>query len=364
MTAAEPTSFFDQVLHETGVAHVQEPVDPDLIALLVTKHFGLDGRLERIATEKDDTFRLHTERGGDHLVKCSPSSEDPELVDLQSAAMVHLEMHHPELPVQRVLPTRDGTRSVRIDTGGAYPRVLRVLTYLPGSLLKETATQDEHWRLAGAMLGRVTRALEGFSHPRDDRRLLWDMANFGRLTELLDYVEDDDHRVLAHRAHDEYLAIVEPRLPGLESQVIHGDFSPFNAVVDPESPEFVTGVIDFGDVVRTRVVFDVAVGMANVIGTDPDDPWGTAAAFLGGYQQTRPLPDADVELLREIALGRLLLRALVVDWRAHVDPDRHAYLMSHADRDWACLERAHATDPDTVRTMLRASSTGPLPTND
>jgi hydroxylysine kinase len=126
----------------------------------------------------------------------------------------------------------------------------------------------------------------------------------------------------------------------------------------------VTGVIDFGDVVRTRVVFDVAVGMANVIGTDPDDPWGTAAAFLSGYQQTRPLPDADVDLLREIALGRLLLRALVVDWRAHIDPDRHAYLLSHANRDWSCLERAHATDPDLVRTMLRATSTAPLPTND
>ncbi len=203
--------------------------------------------------------------------------------------------------------------------------------------------------------------MAGFAHPRDDRKLLWDMGNFHKVPELLTFVDDDSSRALADGVYGDYLDVVVPRLAGLERQVIHGDFSPYNVVVDPGNPGFVTGVIDFGDVVRTSVVFDVAVGMANLIGVDEADPWGNALTFLEGYLRTRPLSEADVEILREIALGRLLLRALVVCWRAQGDPERHAYLVTHAARDWTSLRRAYEDDAEGVRSRLRVAATKPQP---
>lgn len=347
-------NFFDQVLAETAIAAPQQPIDRDLVERLLAENYGLRGRLEPVATEKDDTFLLHADR--QYIVKCSPETEEPDLVELQTAAMVHLERTSPHLPAQRVIPTAAGTREVVLAGFEPYPRILRVLSYVPGRLLKDGATTSRHWSLAGSVLGRLTIAMEGFAHPRDARRLLWDMDNFDKLPELLTYVEEPAPRALAHAVYAEYLAAVPPVLGELERQVIHGDFSPYNAIVNPDDPEFVTGVIDFGDVVRTCVVFDVAVGMANLIGDDENDPWGSAVTFLGGYLRSRPLPPADVELLREIALGRLLLRALVVCWRAHVDPARHAYLVTHAARDWSYLRRAHDVDVEEVRARLRTVS--------
>ncbi|MBD0861952.1 phosphotransferase [Gordonia sp. zg691] len=347
-------SFFEQVLVETAVAAPQQPVDRALVEQLLVENYGLRGHLEPIATEKDDTFRLRDDR--DYLVKCSPATEDPELVDLQTAAMVHLEVTSPDLPVQRVIPTRDSAREVVIPGTEPYPRILRVLSYVPGDLLKDGARTATHWSAAGKMLGRLTVAMEGFSHPRDKRRLLWDMGNFDKLSELLTFVDDEPSRTLADAVFAEYCDTVAPRLDDLERQVIHGDFSPYNAVVDSQDPQFVTGIIDFGDVVHTCVAFDVAVGMANLIGVDETDPWGHALDFLDGYLETRPLPADAVELLREIALGRLLLRALVVRWRAHGDPERHAYLVTHAARDWTYLRRAHEVDAGDVRSRLRAAA--------
>ncbi|QMU22791.1 phosphotransferase [Gordonia rubripertincta] len=352
-------SFFDQVLVETAIAAPQEPVDRGLVERLLSENYGLRGELQPVATEKDDTFRLRADR--DYLVKCSPAGEDPQLVELQTAAMVHLETTCPDLPAQRVITTLDGAREVVIEGTRPYPRILRVLSYVPGDLLKDGARTADHWSLAGSMLGRLTVAMAGFAHPRDERKLLWDMGNFHKMPELLTFIEDDASRALAHGVYGDYLDVVVPRLADLERQVIHGDFSPFNAVVDPEDPDFVTGVIDFGDVVRTSVVFDVAVGMANLIGVDETDPWGKALTFLGGYLRTRPLAVADVEILREIALGRLLLRALVVGWRAQGDPERHAYLVTHAARDWTSLRRAYQDDAEDVRSRLRLAATKPQP---
>ena len=67
-----------------------------------------------------------------------------------------------------------------------------------------------------------------------------------------------------------------PLLDTLTSQVgPDGDFSPFNVLVDPDKPDYVTGIIDFGDVVRTSVIFDISVTMANLLGATSAAPGST-----------------------------------------------------------------------------------------
>lgn len=349
---SDAKTIFDQIVAETGLTQNHDHIDITEVKTVLSQRYGISGRLEDIATEKDETFKLHGTDGKNYLVKCSPSSEDPALIDLQTAAMLHLEQY-PELPVQRIIPALDKSSFVILRHGSPYPRTLRVLTFIQGRLLKDEAKCKADWLLAGSTLGLLSRALSTFTHPRDQRKLLWDMEHFHRLSHLLSYVDDPSHRELADTIFREYNSLVMPVLPHLDKQVIHGDFSPFNVFVDRSNPAFVTGIIDFGDIVRTSVIFDVAVGMANLIGRDPTDPWGSAEEFLRGYQRTNPLPESELVLLREISLGRLLLRALVVYWRAQVDRKRHAYLLSHAEHDWACLTRARNADSSMVRQRLR-----------
>ena len=123
-------------------------------------------------------------------------------------------------------------------------------------------------------------------------------------------------------------------------QVIHGDYSPYNVVVDEQSDDYVAGVIDFGDTVRSAVIFDPAVALANLVGRSPDQPWRDACAFVAGYERARPIKDRELPLLPVAALARLTLRALITNWRAQRVPERRDYLLAHAKDDWINVERS------------------------
>jgi Ser/Thr protein kinase RdoA (MazF antagonist) len=137
--------------------------------------------------------------------------------------------------------------------------------------------------------------------------------------------------------------------------VIHGDFSPYNVVVDEQSDDYVTGVIDFGDTVRSAVIFDPAVALANLVGRTPDQPWRDACAFVAGYERARPIKDRELPLLPVAAIARLTLRALITNWRAERVPERRDYLLAHAKDDWINVERSMVEPLADVIAQLRAN---------
>ncbi|WP_313888069.1 phosphotransferase [Lentzea alba] len=337
-----------RLMVESGLASTHEPVDVTLVETLLEQRYRLRGRLERLATEKDDTFRLTT-GSGDHLVKVSPPGEDESVVDLQTAAMRFLEDIAPELPVQRVRLTVDGNDSVAL--GGA--RILRVFGFVNGPVWAGADRDARQLAAAGEMLGRVDVALAGFAHPADGRGLAWDLKHFHHLTGLVTHTPDAGHRRLAGDVSRLFGEFVVPRLNGLETQVIHGDYSPYNVVVDPHGEPFVTGVIDFGDTVRSALIFDPAVPMANLLGRGQENPWQDACAFLRGYERVRPVEDSELALVPVAALARLTLRALITNWRAQRVPQRRDYLLAHAKDDWTNVEQALAVPLDEVVSQLR-----------
>ncbi|NUP73159.1 MAG: phosphotransferase [Sinomonas sp.] len=337
---------------ESGLGSSHVPIDVNVVSSLLRREYLLTGRLQRLATEKDDTFRLRTEKT-DYLVKVSPPDEAPGVVELQTAAMRFLEGAAAELPIQRVRLTVDGCDNVVIDTNDGGSRILRVFTFVLGTVWAQTNPDGEQLAKVGEMLGRVDVALEAFAHPADRRALVWDLRHFHELTDLVEHTPNAEHRRLAERVMRLFEGAIVPRLGDLETQVIHGDYSPYNVVVDEQSEDYVTGVIDFGDTMRSAVIFDPAVSLANLIGRTPEQPWQDACAFVGGYERARPLRDRELPMLPVAALARLTLRALITNWRAEHVPERRDYLLAHAKDDWINLERSMAVSLSDVIAQLR-----------
>jgi hydroxylysine kinase len=357
VNASSPSSPAQRLLAESGLASSHVPIDPDLVSTLLEKEYHLAGRLQRLPTEKDDTFRLRT-GSTDYLVKVSPPDEADVVVDLQTAAMRFLEREAPELPVQRVQLSVGGSDNVVVETRDGRTRVLRVLSFVRGAVWAETNPDGEQLAKVGEMLGRVDVALEAFAHPADRRGLVWDLRHFHELAELVEHTPDAEHRKLALEVLRLFEAAIVPRLGELETQVIHGDYSPYNVVVDEQSDDYVTGVIDFGDTMRSAVIFDPAVSMANLVGRNPDQPWRDACAFLAGYQTVRPIKEQELPLLPVAALARLTLRALIASWRAERVPERRDYLVAHAKDDWTNVQRAMALPLADVVAQLRGAAAG------
>ncbi|WP_346345444.1 phosphotransferase [Streptomyces sp. SID5643] len=347
MNTSPPARTTQQLFEESGLASSHEPIEMNEVDALLARHYRLSGRLERLATEKDDTFRLRT-GSADHLVKVSPPDEPAAVVALQTAVMRHLETEAPHLPVQRVEKTIEGIDNVPVETKEDGIRVLRVLDFVEGAVLARTDPEPHQFAKAGHMLGQVDLALRSFRHPADDRRLVWDLRYFDRLRELIDHTPGAAHRRLAQEVFRLFRGTVVPRLDDLETQVIHGDYSPYNVLVDPRADGFVTGVIDFGDTMRSALIFDPAVSVANLLGRTASDPWREACSFVAGYERARPIKDTELPLLPVAALARLTLRALVTHWRAERVPERRDYLLEHARDDWVNVEQGMAVAPQEV----------------
>lgn len=352
MDVSTDSEFIDAVASESGLLAEQSQLADSTVFELLERSYGLKGTLVRIPTEKDDTFRLR-DGAETYLVKVSPPDEDPVIVHLQTACMEHLERTAAELPVQRLIRSLAGDPQVLIPSpGGPFDRVLRVMRFMPGDLLATHKASAGQLELVGASLARLGLALQDFDHPRADRLLLWDLKHFHRMRPLLSYVDDEHKRALAEDIFDQFDQKVVPLLDTLTSQVVHGDFSPFNVLVDPEGLDYVTGIIDFGDVVRTPVIFDISVTMANLLGADPDNPWEHALPVVDGYRSIRPLPDQELEALIVSAQARLLLRALITQWRASQLPQRRDYLLSHSKPDWDRLAATAAAEAPTLPLTL------------
>ncbi|MET9259419.1 phosphotransferase [Amycolatopsis sp. NPDC004079] len=317
---------FRELVTASGLDVVTEPLDEAVVLAALQKLHGLSGRLERIASEKDETFVLHT-ADARYLVKVS--GEAWEDLALQTAVLRHLERTAPELPVPVVKSGVDGADLHDIASG----RSLRVLSFLPGEPLAESAADPEPF---GRWHGQLTRALAGFP---GKRTLLWDLRHLGALVPLLDTV-DGPHRTLAQEVLAEFAFRVRPG--ELETQLVHNDMSPHNLLVDARGE--LAGILDFGDVLTTAVIFDLAIALSNLLDADATDPWAAPLAWLRGYLQIRPVAEEELALLPLLATARLLQRALIASWRARRDPARAEYVLSHASRDWTTARAVYA-DP-------------------
>lgn len=328
----------EALLRDTGLAGEAHRVDEDWLSRVLDQEYGLRGTLSRIDTEKDATFRLRpTDRAGDggYLVKVSHPDEPLDVVRCQVDVVGWLETVDAGIPVQSVRLARDGRswRPLRDETG-EFAGVLRVHRFLTGPLLADETPGPEARRAVGAMLGRVDTALQSFAHPGESPVLAWDLRRFLTLEPLIDLEDDARRRELAHEVFAAFRDRVQPHLATARTQVIHGDFSPFNVVVDPASDEYVTGVIDFGDTLRGPVVFDPAVLLGNHLLPAPRHPWADARDLLDGYRDVFPLTAQEVELVAVASAARVTLRALIATWRLAHDTDRADYVRQHAFHDW------------------------------
>jgi len=286
---------------ESLLTELAEPFErmPDAEAAeTLSTHWGLvPSALERLDTERDDTFRFDAD-GAPYVLKVAHPSDDHAVIDLQLAALAHAAAADPGLPLQQVVPARDGSRWVV--AGG---RAARVFQWMEGTLARGGEPTHRQLRATGRMLGRLNLALSGFEHAASGRQLAWDLERLPALRELA--VGTPAILEIVDRFEGEVLPVLE-RMP---RQVIHNDFHPGNLLVDTGDDGYVTGILDFGDVVHSARVNDLGVALAYLpMGSSPSE---AALPFVDGFESVVPLLPEERALLPHLVSARLVQRRLL-----------------------------------------------------
>jgi 4-aminobutyrate aminotransferase-like enzyme/aminoglycoside phosphotransferase (APT) family kinase protein len=318
---------------------------------ILREGFGVESSsLTPLAGERDQNFRVDTAGGQRFLFKISNPVDDRPILDMQAAALRHIERVDPDLPVMRALPSAAGEPWADVPGPDSRTYAARLFTYLPGQVRPNTALTIEAIWSHGQITARLGRALRGFFHPAADYEILWDITRLPRLRQLLMHISEGPRRAQAGRVLDRFEARVAPALPGLRAQVIHGDMSLDNVLYGDDLR--VSGIVDFGDMTHAPLVCDLAVAVADVL-HGRDDAIEAADALIGGYVSVTPLEDEEAALLADLVAARLATEVTVTAWRRGLYPDNAAYAASGEPGARAFLDAIEARGIDAVARRFR-----------
>jgi hydroxylysine kinase len=346
--------------HEGGLAATYIGMQQAEALEHLRRQFSLDGHLTRLATEKDDTFRAECTDGRQYILKIANPSEDAAEISLQVDLLQHIKTTDPDLPVPRLIANRDGHVQFQIRDAAGQFRQTRLMSYLDGTPLDSTDSSAIERERVGIILGRLRHATAGFSHPADSRVLAWDVTHLTTLAPLLSHVEDNAQRTQLGAALERF-ASLETRIKTLRRQVLHNDFSKSNIVVERGRPEFVTGVIDFGDAVRTAVAIDVSTALLNqlprhVLAQRDEDIFAQGRDLLNGYLRVADLSEDELSMIPHLTMGRVVARALITLWRARIFPQNKTYILRNTEQGWGQLDWFMQRSVNTVSATFLTSA--------
>lgn len=304
----------------------------DCAVHLAARLWGLDVHAtRRFDTERDDTFLLVLPETR-YVLKIAHPLDDRSVIDLQCSALAHSARRDPSLPLPQVVPCQQGLHLHEVAGAEGEPRIARLLTYLPGSALDYSASTAAQRCAIGAAQARLSRALADFEHPASSRFLHFDLKRFGDLRPLLSNVQAVQTRRDVELTLDSFDGFVGPALKATRQQVVHHDLNADNLLVDPSDAGYVTGILDFGDMVHSSLVGDLAVSMSYAVGgglnaspTTNENPWSAPYDLVAGFETVLPLTSSERELLPHLVRTRLAQRLLLNSWLVATNPENAHY---------------------------------------
>jgi 4-aminobutyrate aminotransferase-like enzyme/Ser/Thr protein kinase RdoA (MazF antagonist) len=332
--------------------------DHDAVALLAD-HFGLVGALAPLPSERDQNYHVTTPAGQQFVLKIAAIDEDRRTLECQSAVLARLAAAETPFAFPTLVPDRGGRPIAEVEGPGGGTHMVRVLRFVPGEALANVRVHSPALlEEVGTLMGTMAEVLDGFAPPCADRTLRWDLR-VGRqvVDQCLFGITRHDQRSRIERFAETFDRIAAPLLPRLRTNVVHNDANDHNVLVShavpehPLRPRRVTGIVDFGDLVDSFVVGEVAIAAAYVM-LRKRDPLLAASYVVRGFHAKHALTDDELAALFPLIWLRLCTSAVLSAHQRALQPG-NAYLSVSETAVWTLLGRLEAVDPEFAQYRFR-----------
>lgn len=335
---------------------------------LAQKHYHLRTTAKPLPSERDQNFLLQTEGGERFVLKIANGIEERSMLEAQNQVMGHLAKHVSFCP--RVLRTANGEEIATVNSPDDKTHFVRLVTYLPGIPLGNVRPHSDKLLYdLGYKIGQLTTALQGFDHPALHRDFHWDLANGLRITrQNTPLIQTSGLRETIQRLASAFEEFTAPLLPRLDRSVIHNDANDYNLLAGGGHDTYtrnqtVVGLIDFGDMVYSYTIGDLAVSIAYAI-LDKPNPLASAARIVKGYHAAHPLTDDELRALFGLASMRLCMSACIAAEQQARQPENH-YLGISQTPIQETLPKLAAIHPRFAEAVFRdACGLAPFPASE
>jgi Ser/Thr protein kinase RdoA (MazF antagonist) len=313
--------------------------------------YGVSGTAQRLPSERDQNFVIETDSSR-FVLKIANKAESRQILEAQNAALSHLAGRVPFCP--RVVPSRSGQDISQTPAG----HFVRLATWMPGIPLGSLsqhppALLDD----LGRSLAQLDLALADFDHPALHREFHWDLARAIDIVSAgLPALADDPLRNAIAPDLQRIGGRLLPRINELRRSIVHNDANDYNVLVSGQPGTDglrVSGLIDFGDMMYTVTIADLAVATAYAILSKPE-PLPTAARVARAYHSLHPITPGEIAILFDLVKLRLYLSIVhAADQQRQRPGDDYLTISQTAIR--STLPAVLSVDPQEADAALRAA---------
>ncbi|MFW9975073.1 MAG: aminotransferase class III-fold pyridoxal phosphate-dependent enzyme, partial [Candidatus Thorarchaeota archaeon] len=312
---------------------------------IVKSLYGLSGDIRELPSERDQNFHIIADTGEEYVLKIAAESERRETLEMQNSAMHHLSSSYSKINSSMIKRSINGLE-IETNTRAGKTHFVRLVSYLPGRVLAQVNPHTpELLADLGRFVGSISACLASFDHPAAHRVFYWDLQNASSVIEKYnELITEDTRRELVDYFLHLFESLVSPKLKELKSSVIHNDANDYNVIVNhPHDNELRSlGILDFGDMVYSYTINELAIAIAYAI-LDKPDPIVVAQEIVSGYHAVSPLSEIELEVLYPLVCARLAMSVSIAAHQQNLEPDNEYLSISQipAWKTLAILKEIH-----------------------
>lgn len=325
---------YTEVLSSVCKGAVNADITDEFATTSLSKYYGLEASLSKLASERDQTFCATTNDRKRVLLKFIHPDENQQVANFQIEAVDWIGSKSDDSFIPRVLRSCQGKLSVPITIAGSV-WTMWVSTFIEGipqGLTSYSITQSFN---IGQKAGELTKCLTDFVHPSQHRHISWDLQHASHLHNFIDLIGDLCKREKLIFCEENFKRHVQNSLLSLRKQVVHNDINCDNVFLYSKKQDAVAGIIDFGDIAYTAIANDVAIGAYYQYSLGGSSG---ALAFVKGYHSSFPLYTGELDIIFDLLLTRAFVNITQSARLSISTPENIDYVGRFTERDWKLLD--------------------------
>ncbi|MEO6682983.1 MAG: aminotransferase class III-fold pyridoxal phosphate-dependent enzyme [Ginsengibacter sp.] len=320
----------------------------EFIQAFVTENYNLQVEVSSLNGYDEQNFLLKSNTGKKYILKIATDDHGEDLLNAQVEMLQYLSGKFSAGSFPQVLSNVNNHPITSIEREGNSFH-LRILTFLEGSFWAEqNAYPQELYLGLGQFLGEMDAALKGFSQIALHRLYEWDISTAAQAGKKLDFIKNDENRRIASYFLLQFEMEVLPQIPFLRHAYIHNDANDYNVLIRDGK---VAGLIDFGDVIYSALVNNLAIACTYAM-LHTKDPLQAAANIVRGYHEKYPLTEKEMELLYYCIAARLCISVTQSAWNASLSSDNEHHFLTEKPA-WILLYQLIEINPIKAEDSFR-----------
>lgn len=318
------------------------------VQTLVKEHYGLNVSVKSLNGYDELNFLLSNDQNEKYILKISNESHSFPFLEAQVKIIRHLSKSNIAPLFQHFSLNKDGEELTRIEKDSKI-YYLRILNFLEGTFWVEKENKSNLlFSNLGSFLGNMDKALQDFSHPAMHRSYTWDISRATEANDNLKYILNHEKRRIASYFLLQFDTEVAPKIHQLRHGYIHNDANDYNVLVQNDQ---ISGLIDFGDMVFTALINNLAIACTYAM-LDQKDPLACAALIVEGYHKAYSLTETETDLLYYLIAGRLCISVTQSAYNASLDSNNEHHFITERPA-WDLLYQLIKINPIKAQDTFR-----------